>query len=233
MLFIDAVNRMLRVSGYIRGDTDALTNFAGLQHNATVQQAVIAVQNSLNDIAGGEDLAVERVTATLTLSATVRTYALPDDFAQMWQDAPFFYDATANIEIFEYRGGERQLQIDYMDYRDSTKQAGYPNWWYLVDAATKTVGFFQIPTANEDQRVLTYDYEKDVMVSAYNDTLPFQRDAEAMAFVEMAQVYFEAIKAGQAATDVRRLPTYVSAMAKCLRLMREKKPAQRYGYAYR
>lgn len=233
MLFIDSVNRILRMTGYIRGDTDALTNFSNLQHGATLNVCIIAIQDSINDLVGDQVIPVERVTgAQITLAQTVRTYSLPADFAKFWQDQAFFYDVTQNNEIFEYPGGERQLQLEVFDYALPARQPGYPSWWYWVDAAVKTVGFFQVPDSTVDGRILTYDYQKSIMPTAYNDVMPFQIDTEAMAFCEMALIRFKTMMDGQVGTDVRRVPAYVASMAKVMNIINPKKVGRKYGNTY-
>ena len=236
MQFIDVVNRILRMNGFIRGDTDPLTNFNNLQHGATMNIAIIAVQNAINDLLADHVLPLERISATITLVdstiAGVRTYQLATDFAKFWQDQPFFYDSTNNNEIFAYPGGERQLQLDYFDYANTTSQHGYPNWWFWVDAAVATVAFYQNPDSTVAGRALTYDYQKNIMPMVYTDVLPFQQDSQAMAFTELASVRFDAMMKGNQNQDVRRLPSYVAAMAKTMNLINPRKAPRKYGNVY-
>lgn len=229
MVFVDVVNRILRKDGVIRGDTDALTNFNNLQHGATMNLAIIAVQDALNDLFADQALPVERTQGSITLALNTRTYTLAT-FDKFWrEEAPFFYDATQNTEIYQYPGGEQQLQIDVMDY---TTQYGYPNWWYWDDAASATIGLFQIPDATIAGRVLTYDYLKNTMVQNYNDVMPFQQDKQAYAFTEMALMRFQAMKAGKETADLKRLPAYVTALTKTLNLINPKRQSRRWGSVY-
>lgn len=229
MQFVDVVNRILRKDGVIRGDTDPLTNFNSLQHGATMNLAIIAVQDALNDFFADQSLPVERQQGTITLALNTRTYSLAAQFDKFWNDVANFYDATQNTLILEYAGGEQQLQLDIQDYKT---QGGYPNWWYWVDASVATIGFYQVPDATVVGRVLTYDYFLNSMVQSYNDTMPFQQDKQVYAFTEMALMRFQAMKAGKEIADMKRQPAYVSAMTKTLNLINPKRQSRRYGCRY-
>src|SRR5262245_61610773 len=103
MQFIDAVNRLLRKQGVIRGDTDPITSFTNLQHGTTTNSAMISIQDALNDLVMADTLPPTRIaTGTITLQNTVRTYALASTFQRFWDDVAFFFDSVANINIYEY-----------------------------------------------------------------------------------------------------------------------------------
>lgn len=237
MNFVDCVNRILRMNGIIRGDTDPIVNFQSQQHGATMNVAIIAVQDAINDLLGDEIIPKERGNSSITLvdsvATGVRTYTLAADFAKFWNDQAFFYDVSGNVQIFEYAGGERQLQLDIANYAIPADQHGNPTSWYWVDSPAQTVGFFPNPDSVVAGNQYTYDYQKAMMPSAYNDVLPFHQDTQAMAFTEMASVRFEMLMKGAANVDIRRVPSYVSAKAKTVNLINPKASAQRYGHTYR
>lgn len=230
MQFIDVVNRILRKDGVIRGDTDPLVNFNSLQHGATMNLAIIAVQDALNDFFADLSLPVEKRVGSITLSSGVRSYPLNPSFDKFWNDVANFYDASQNTMIFEYPGGERQLSIDFQDYKT---ELGYPNNWYWQDGTSvPTVSFFQVPGSTLVGRVLTYDYFLNTMVQSYNDIMPFQQDKQVYAFTEMALMRFQLMRAGKETSDIKRVPAYVSAMTKTLNLINPKRNNRRYGSAY-
>ena len=43
------VNRIFRLNAIIRGDNDPITSFSDVQHNASTQLAIIAVQDEIGD----------------------------------------------------------------------------------------------------------------------------------------------------------------------------------------
>ena len=50
MTFLEAVTRIMRSEGIIRGDKDAPVSFSDLQHGATIQLAQMAIQDELNEL---------------------------------------------------------------------------------------------------------------------------------------------------------------------------------------
>jgi hypothetical protein len=198
-----------------------------------MQLAIIAIQSTLTDIAEYYDLPMERVEgATITLHSGVRVYQLPADFVQFWNNPAYFYDAVQNNMITEFKGGEKTLARVLFDYKT---ESGYPQNWYYIDAPTKEVGFFQVPNDTLEGRVLTFDYNKDVIPTVETDLIPLIRNIECLKFCELAAVRFNALFTQQPrmpGTDFEKDPTYVSARATLLKLVRPTKPGRRYGRVY-
>ena len=73
--FVDAVNRVMRIEGILRGDDDAITDFTSSQHAASIEFAKIAIQAELAWLTSLEtlDIPYERTTGTVTLSRTAST----------------------------------------------------------------------------------------------------------------------------------------------------------------
>ena len=186
MTFLAAVNRMLRIQGFIRGDTDPLTSFSDTSHNSTSQLAQIAVQQELTELQSRQLIpAMHKITGVITLATNVRSYALPADFIQFWGDPPFFYDSSANYQVGPYPGGENRLRQEIMDYRTAP---GYPLWFYNELSVARQISFYPVPDAPRDGLVLTYDYGASVQVTYSTDTLPFQNDQQSQAFVDCAEI---------------------------------------------
>jgi len=232
MNFVGAVNRILRITGVIRGDTDPVVTFSDLQHGATLNLAIIAVQDTMTDLTAFYDFPSERVSSSITLLTGTRTYALPSDFVQFWQDNQFFYDSVGSNQMFEYSGGEKQLSKSVWTYQTDI---GSPNWWYYVEGATKQVGFYQIPDVNFNNRVLTFDYEKDVIPINATDNMPFIRDIESNIFCQMAAIRFQSLfnaNPKQPSAPVDQNPEYRNFRSTLLRLINPKKPNKYYGPIY-
>ncbi len=229
MNFLAAVNRVLRTNGIIKGDDDEVTTFSDTQHNATLNLAIIAIQDELNELISDKLINYELATASITTSSGVRTYALATDFIRFYEDA-FFLDSTSNNQIFEYPGGKQILRLENLNY---ATQTGSATWWYWEEATTKKVGFYLVP--NDDGRVLTYDYQKDVSVSASTDTLPFQNEAEAQTFCTMAARRHKALVEDSPNSQIfiDKDPTYTTSKARLLNLMRATNPTKNYGVDYR
>ena len=232
MTFLGAVNRILRITGIIRGDTDVIQTFSDLQHGATLNLAIIAIQDTFTDIMAFYDFPAERGTASLTMVTGQQAYPLATDFVEFWQDGAFFYDATGSNHIFEYPGGERQLNRSIFTYRTDL---GSPNWWYYIEGTSKQVGFYQVPNSVYGGRVFTYDYEKDIVPTQATDQMPFLRDIENNTFCQMAAVRFQAMfnaNPKESAPDVERIPQYINSRSTLLKLITPDKPNKFYGLQY-
>jgi hypothetical protein len=230
--FLGAVNRILRIAGIIRGDTDPIQTFADLQHGATMNLAIIAVQDTLTDLTAFYDFPMERSSSSITLLTGQRTYDLATDFVSFWQSNQFFYDTTEQNHIFEYPGGERKLAQQIFRYQSDQ---GSPTYWYYVEGATKQVGFYQTPDSNYNNRVLTYDYEKDIIPINATDTMPFLRDIESNTFCQLATVRFQSLfnaNPKEMSAPVEQTPQYINSRATLLKLINPKIPDKYYGITY-
>lgn len=228
MNFLQAVNRVLRTNAIIKGDDDQVQTFSDTQHAASLNLAIIAIQDELNDLVSDRLISYERAQASLSLSAGTRTYALASNFVRFYA-TPMFLDVNANRDVFEYPGGEPRLRLEIFDYKT---QPGTPNWWYWHDATTKQVAFYQVP---ETSYTYDYEYEKDVSVTASTDTLPFHTESEAQAFCSMAARRFKALleELPDAMAFVLRDPTWITAKARLTALIRPTNPCASYSVGYR
>jgi hypothetical protein len=232
MTFLDAVNRILRITGVIRGDTDPIVTFADLQHGATLNLAIIAIQDTLTDLMAFYDFPYERNSSTITLVTGTRVYSLANDFVQFWKENQFLYDSTNSNYIYEWESGERGLSANIFTYKTDS---GSPSWWYYVEGSTKQIGFYQVPDATYNGIVLTYDYEKDIVPTLATDTLPFIRGIEANTFCQMAAVRFQALfnsNPKEFSAPVEQHPQYINSRSTLLSLINPKKPRTTYGAVY-
>jgi hypothetical protein len=180
--FLDAVTRILRLNAILRGDTDAPSSFSDTNHNASMQLAILAVQDELTKLTADKLIPVEKTSSTITLLTSTRTYELAADFINFF-GFPHFLDTNANRLIPMWPGGEEKLQL--MDFRYLTNE-GSPNWFYLERATSKKVGFYHVPDATYNNVSLTYHYERSVMIEQATDELPFHNNEECHAFCAMA-----------------------------------------------
>lgn len=235
MTLLEAINRILRKNAIIRGDTDTVSTLSDTQHNASLNLAVVAIQDELVKLIAERLIPSERkTTGTITFATDTRTYALAADFTRFY-GIPHFYRAADNEHIYEFPGGLEMLQVTYYDY---ATQSGSPVHFYWEPDSTKKVGFFQVPTSSENGEVWTYEYEGSVMIDAVSDTLPFHNDEESYAFVEMCsrrfKFAFEDVKNEMDIVGVlEKDRTYQVAYATLLKLIKGQNPARSYGAVYR
>jgi hypothetical protein len=180
--FLEGVTRVLRLNGIIRGDTDAPTSFSDTAHNASMNIAIVAIQDELATLVADRLIPFEKTSSTLTLANGTRTYSLDSQFVNFYGN-PHFYDSTGNRIIPEYPGGQEQLMLNDFKYQTTP---GTPTWWYWEPTTTKKVGFYPVPDSTMDGRSLTYHFEASVYVSLSTDYLPFHLAEESNMFCAMA-----------------------------------------------
>lgn len=226
MNFLQGVNRVLRTNNIIRGDDDDIVTFNDVAHNATLNLAIIAIQDELMDLISDRLVNYEFATGTINTSASARTYTLASDFVQFFGLPKF---TVGSRFIIEYKGGLAALERDVINY---ASQTGSPNWWYFFPSTTKQVGFYPTPNAVE---TLSYNYEKDVSVTAGTDTLPFHNEIEAQAFCSAASRRFKYLYEDAQNVDAVLIndASYQSARGRVVRLMKGRNPYGTYGNQYR
>jgi hypothetical protein len=225
--FLDAVNRVLRTNGIIKGDDDNVTTFSDTQHNATLNLAQIAIQDELVEMTVDKAFPLERAEGTLTTSVGARIYDLASDFVQFYGDA-LLYDSANNRHLYQYPGGEKRLRMTIYDYKT---QAGDPSWWYLEQSTKKKIAFFQVPNV---ARSYTYDYERSVYVINATDEIPLHNNEEAHAFCAAASRRFKFLfeNAQNLEGVLKQDASYIGAKARLLRLIKGMNPSKSYGSSY-
>lgn len=227
--FIDAVNRIFRINNIIKGDDDTITSFSDTQHAADIQKAQIAIQSELTELISERLIPYEKTNDTLTWVSGTRSYALNTNFIRFFGSRPSFYDSTNNIRYYEYKGGEDALMNYDFAYKTTS---GSPIWWYWDNTTTKKVAFYPVPDSSSNGKILTYEYEKSVMVSDSTDTMPFHNDEEFFTFCDMAAVRFKFILTEQPQGSLPRDATYSNAKSRLYALLRPTNPRNFYGKRY-
>lgn len=228
--FLNCVNRILQLNGIIRGDTDLLTAFTDTNHASTSAIAQIAVQNEITELSSRGQLPYQHTeSSTITLVNGTRTYAFPAGFVQMWGDPPFFYDATQNVQIFQYTGGEDQLRNEILTYRTDL---GQPYFFYFELGTTQQVSFYPVPDSSVNGRVYTFDYSASVNVSNSTDLIPVATTDQFYAFTEMAGRRFKFLYEGKVDVPMDSDPVYREARSRLFSLLKWKQPSKRYGKIY-
>jgi len=228
--FIDGVNRLMRINMIISGDDDNITTFSDTQHAAAISMAQIAIQDELSEVASERMIPYEKTSSTISLVTDTRTYALQTNFTRFYGSNPSFYDATDNVRIYEWTGGEDSLRDSDYQYKTTS---GAPTWWYWSDTTSKEVAFYSVPNSVYNGRSLSYDYEKSIMVTNSTDTLPFINNEEYYAFVQMAARRFTFMRTSQPQGLLTDDPTYNNAKSRLYAFIRPTNPSKYYGYGYR
>lgn len=233
MTLLEAVTRILRQNAILRGDTDAPTSFSDTNHNASMQLAIVAVQDELAALTADRLIPSEKTSSTISLTTSTRVYSLASDFINFY-GFPHFYDATDNRIIPEWAGGQENLQIANPQY---DTQTGTPNWWYWEPSTTKKVGFYQVPDSTFSGRSLTYHYEKEIVLDEADDTMPFHNTTESNVFCQMSgrrfKFMFEDI---ENKSDIQGIldndQSYRRAQATLIRLVRGSNPPGYWAHNY-
>src|SRR5581483_3858440 len=230
MTYLDAVNRMMKLNGLIRGDTDPLVSFTDTNHASTSAIAQIAVQNEITELSSKGELPYQHKTSgSITLVTSTRSYALASDFVQLWGQDPFFYYPSQNVQIFQYPGGEEFLRQDILTYRTD---AGTPLWFYFELGTTQQVSFYPVPDSSVNGRSLTYDYSATVNVVNASDIIPFTTVDQQYAFCEMAARRFKFLYEGKVDIPLDTDAVYREARSRLFALLKWKQPGRRYGRRY-
>lgn len=164
---LNAVNEILKRSGFIAGDAGLLTSLTDSARQPAIDLAVQVVNEGIDDLysTSGVPLPNEQAQGTITLVTSTRAYALAADLAQL--RFPMI-DKTNNQYLFDYPGGYNQMLLDDPEQDDT----GLPHY----GAIRPTDGYFHLdraPTSEENGRVYTYQYDKNLGMSLAADTVPF------------------------------------------------------------
>lgn len=231
MNFLASVNRVLRIGGIIRGDTDPITTFSDLQHGATVNLAQISIQDELNELTSDTLIPYEKKsTGSIVTVAGTRSYNLASDFIRFFGKA-MLYDSATNFEMFQYPGGEDALKVSIFNYKT---QQSTPIYFYMGGntelTTVKQISFYPVP---QGAVTYAYDYEGDVSVTNATDVLPFQNEQEAQAFCRLASRRFKMVYEGMDPALIAQDPEHMKAKAVLADLIVGKNPPRYYAPIYR
>ena len=224
MTFLEAVNRVLRTTGIIKGDDDNISTFTDVQHNATLNLAQIAIQNELNSLVSDVLIPYERATGTITTVAGTRVYDLSSSFVRFW-GTPLLLNSVDTRQIYEY--DEDRLRQEVWNYK--TVQAS-PFYWYFVGGATQQIGFYPVPDSVE---TWDYEYETTVGLTQAADVLPFQTEQQAQVFCTLAARNFKILFEEQPDKTLTTDSIYQTQKSVLYSLIAGTNAPRYYGTAYR
>jgi hypothetical protein len=165
---LDGVNYVLKKAKLIHGDASALTSLTDPARQLWIDQIVESWNVVVEELYSNTGLALPKAIAedTITLASGTRAYQLNSSLnILLWP----LLDETNGQYIYEYEEGYIDLVQDQPVPSDYT---GLPN--YAVIRPTDGYLYLdRIPSSSEDGLVYKYRYEKDISLSAYDDTFPF------------------------------------------------------------
>lgn len=179
---LDGVNEALKRVKIVRGDTGALTSLTDPAVQTHIDLMIQMWNESLDDLYGDTIKPKELAESTLTLATGDRDYALQTDLVEL--KFPLIDETNGNY-IFEWEAGYMNL-VTVQNIPDSWE--GLP-YYAVIRPTDGELYMDRIPTAQENGRIYKYRYDKDLVLAAAADTMPFT-DAVFRAMVPVVAQKF-------------------------------------------
>lgn len=164
---LNAVNEIFRRVGLIAGDAGLLTSLTDSARQVSVDQAVQAINEVIDELYSTTNTALpnEQAESTITLATGTRAYSLATDLSQLrWP----LRDKTNSQFIIPFPGGyDALLNLDIE--QDDT---GLPHYGAIRPTDGK-LHLDRAPTSTDNGKVYTYQYDKNTALSLLTDTVPF------------------------------------------------------------
>lgn len=173
---LNSVNEILTRTGIIAGDAGELTTLTDSSRQRAVDVAIQVVNEGIEELYSASNMPLpnEQAESTITLVTSTQAYTLATDLVQLrWP----MVDKTNTQFIYEYPGGYNQLLLDDPEQDDT----GLPHYGTIRPTDGKLY-LDRAPTSADNGNVYTYQYDKDISLSAASDTVPFS-DAAFRAMV--------------------------------------------------
>lgn len=173
---LESVNEVLTRVGLVSGDSGALTSLTDSARQVSIDQAVQVINEGIDELYSTSGMAQpnEQAESSFTLVTSTRAYSLASDLVQIrWP----LIDKTNSQLIYEAAGGYDSLLLLDLEQDDT----GLP-YCAAIRPTDGKLFLDRAPTASENGRVYTYQYDKDLVLDAAADTVPFS-DAVFRAMV--------------------------------------------------
>jgi hypothetical protein len=215
---LDGVNEILRKKNLIAGDAALLTSLTDSSRQPWIDVAVQVINEGIDEIysISQRSLPNQMVEATITLLTNTKAYALPAGLVRLhWP----LIDRTNRRFIQQYATGyEGMLLVDL-----GQVFTGLP-LFAAIRASDNYLVFDRTPTSAENGNVYNYQYDKDTVLAAASDTMPFN-NAVFRAMVPVWTQMWEREKRTQD-YDVVMLKT---SLGRAARLLTENQPRETYN----
>jgi hypothetical protein len=222
---LQVVNKILARVGEVAGDTTAITAFTDTAHQRAIDVALQALNELIHEMYGLECLQGEAATGTITLvsGSAGREYALPSDFIQFagkTYETRVLVDQTNRRILYEYPGGWERMFADQLNPDDYTGPPGA----FAINKSNDKIRVDANPDTTNVGDVFTFLYDKRVTITAITDTFPFNDQVADALIAGIAEVWRVIID-----RDTRESAYASLGFRRAIRLLRQTKPAVRYG----
>jgi len=214
---LNAVNEILKRVGEISGDSAELTSLTVSARQTIIDVAVQVVNEGIDELYTTTNTASpkEQAESTITLVTDDRSYALASDLVQLrWP----LIDKTNNQYLWQHPGGYNAiLEIDPEQDDD-----GLPHF-AAISPVNEELYLDRIPTATENGRVYTYQYDKDLVLTGQDDTVPF-KDIVFRAMVPAWVQLWKRERKGEFDGDL-----FETSIGRASRLLNQNQPRRSYN----
>ena len=173
---LNASNEILKRTQIIAGDSGELSSLTDSARQHFIDVCVQVVNEGIDELytATNKSKPQEQAESSIALVASTRSYSLASDLIQLrWP----LIDKTNSQFIYQYPGGYNQILVDDPEQDDT----GLPSC-AAISPVNGQLYLDRIPTSVEAGRTYTYQYDKDLVMDAAADTMPFS-DATFRAMV--------------------------------------------------
>lgn len=164
---LNSINEILKRVGQIHGDSEALTSLTSTARQRSIDVSIQVINEGIDELYTASHLSLPLVQAegTVTLVTSDRDYTLATDLVRLrWP----FIDKTNTQYIYEKAGGYNAILREDPEQDDT----GLPHYG-AISPVDGTLYLDRIPTSEENGRVYTYQYDKDLVLDEATDTVPF------------------------------------------------------------
>lgn len=215
---LDGVNEVLRKKSLIAGDASLLSSLTDSARQSWIDIAIQVINEGIDEVysISAVPLPNQMVETTITLATNTKAYSLPTDLVRMhWP----LIDRTNRRFIQRYSNGyEEMLQIDL-----GQTFTGLPLYAAIRPSDNKLV-MDRTPTSAENGNVYNYQYDKDTVLVAATDTMPFN-NAVFRAMVDVWAQLWERVKRTQNYDVVM----FKTSLGRAARLLTENQPRENYN----
>lgn len=169
---LNAVNEIFRRVGMIQGDARLLTSLTDQARQRAIDVAVQVVNEGIDELYSvtGVSPSSGQDESTFTLATGTRSYSLASDLVRIkyYPGNVLAIDKTNAQFIFPYPEGYNGLLILDPEQDDT----GLP-YYAAINPTDGTLQVDRAPTAAENGRIYTYQYEKELVLTLLTDNVPF------------------------------------------------------------
>lgn len=173
---LDAVNAILKRAAIIAGDANELSSLTDSARQSAIDVAVQVINEGIDDLYSTTRIARPngQGESAITLVLATRGYALAAGVVRLrWP----MVDKNNTQFLQPYPGGYNKMLLDDPEQDDT----GLPQY-AAINPVNGQLYLDRAPTGDEAGRVYTYQFDKDTVLDAASDVVPFS-DAVFRAMV--------------------------------------------------